>query len=212
MADKEEEVEKTTEEDATLEIKTETDAPDFDKEFEAEVEKFEKAEKNREGFQKRKEKEQQIDQVDLDVAKMQEDEAKVNELVAKAISRQLPKIQASLAEDTVQGNAEQLSNGDAALKKLILFHFENSVAANGTIRERMENALLIAQKPRILKTQKEMAVALKNRQGLQSSGLGVSTEGQEVKDNFFTPEQLTDLKKRGYDDKKIERLKANLRR
>ncbi len=212
MADKEEEEEKTSEEDATLETKKE-DAPDFDKEFEAEVEKFEKAEHNKEGFQKRKEKEKQtVDQVDLDVAKMEEEEAKVNDLVAKAITRQLPKLQASLAEDTVQGNAEQLSNGDPALKKLILFHFENSVTPNGTIRERMENALLIAQKPRILKTQKEMAVALKNRQGLGSSGLGTSTEGQEVKDNFFTPEQLASLKARGFDDKKIERLKANLRR
>ncbi len=211
MADEELKEEKTSEEDATLETKT--DAPDFDKEFVEAVEKFEKAEANREGFQKRKEKEKQtVDQVDLDVAKMEEDEAKVNDLVAKAISRQLPKLQASLAEDTVQGNAEQLSNGDSALKKLILFHFENSVRPNGTIRERMENALLIAQKPRILKTQKEMAVALKNRQGLQSSGLGVSTEGQEVKDNFFTPEQLASLKARGFDDKKIERLKANLRR
>ncbi len=211
MADEEVKEEKTSEEDATLETKI--DAPDFDKEFVEAVDKFEKAEANRDGFQKRKEKEKQtVDQVDLDVAKMEEDEAKVNDLVAKAISRQLPKLQASLAEDTVQGNAEQLSNGDPALKKLILFHFENSVTPNGTIRERMENALLIAQKPRILKTQKEMAVALKNRQGLGSSGLGTSTEGQEVKDNFFTPEQLASLKARGFDDKKIERLKANLRR
>lgn len=212
--DKEKTVETTTEPDSKAEENKDTDTQiDYDKEFEEEVNKFETAEKNREGYQKRKgAKETTEEEVDKTETKLLEDEDKVEELVAKAIKKQLPKLQSSLVEDTVENALNELSQGNEAKKKLIRFHFENSVAPNGTIRERMENALLIAEKKTIFKTQKEMAVALKNRQGLSSSGLGTSTEGVEVKDNYFSKEQLASLKARGWDDKKIERLKANLQK
>jgi hypothetical protein len=175
---------------------------DYDKEFDEQVEKFDRAEKAREGYAKRKGvpvEESETEGMDI--------EAKVEE----AIKKQLPKLQGTLALDNIEQVLNDISASEAE-KKLIRFHFENTVAPNGTIRERLENAKLIANKKTILKTQKEMAVALQNRAGLQSSGLGTSTEGQQVQDTFFSKDQLNALKAKGWDDKKIERLKANLRK
>lgn len=196
-----EKVDETTDQSAADETKT----LDYDQEFNESVEKFERSEKAREGYAKRKGiTEEQIEKTQ---AQLDDIEAKV----AEAIKKQLPKLQSTLAEDTVEAVLKDISSNDAEAK-LIRFHFENSVSPNGTIRERLENAKLIANKKTILKTQKEMAVAINNRAGLSPTGLGASTEGQPVKDQFFSQEQLNALKARGWDEKKIERLKANLRK
>lgn len=203
MAD-EEKVEDTTPQAATEETtdETATEEIDYNKEFDEAVEKFDRAEKNREGYQKRKTTEEsgtEISQEDIDAR------------VAEALQKALPKLQSSLVEDNVETVLEDIASNDAE-KKLIRFHFENSVGLNGTIRERLENAKLIANKKTIFKTQKEMAVALKNRQGLSNSGQGSSTEGMEVKDNYFSTEQLSELKAKGWDDTKISRLRENLQK
>ncbi len=214
MPDKETKVETTTVESDTQEPKVDEtvvvaeEQLDYDKEFQEQVEKFERADKNREGYQKRKAKteseKEEEDETDID--------SKVEAAIDKAITKALPKLQSTLAEDTVESTLNELSGGNEAKKNLIRFHFEHSVGANGTIRERMENALLIADKKNILKKQSEMATALKNRQGLGATGLGSSTEGQAVSDNILSADQLADLKAKGWDDKKIERYKQNLRR
>lgn len=198
-------VEDTTTQVATEETtSTETDDAqiDYDAEFNQEVEKIEVAEKNRKAYLQRKgiTEEPKVDQDEID--------ARVQEALKKAI----PTLQSTLVQDTVETELERLASGNEAKKKLIRFHFENSVGLNGTIKERMENALLITDKKTILKTQKELAVALQNRQGLSNSGQGTSTEGMQVKDNFFSQEQLSALKAKGWDDKKIQRLKENLQK
>lgn len=203
MEDQEEKAVETAKKNSTSETKPDAQPDntevelDYDKEFNEQVEKFEHAEKAREGFAKRHP--EQFEDADI--------EAKVEE----AIKKQLPKLQTSLAEDNIERVLNEISANDSE-RKLIRFHFENSVAPNGTIRERLENAKLIANKKTILKTQKEMAVALQNRAGLGPTGLGTNTEGAEVQDNYFSKDQLNALKAKGWDDRKIERLKANLRK
>lgn len=198
--------ETTTDQPATDEINADAKV-DYDQELTEAVEKFETAEKNREGYLKRQQIKQKTDEaVDETVKQLDIDEA-----VAAALKKQMPKLQASLVEDNVETVLDSLASSDAE-RKLIKFHFENSVGLNGTIRERLENAKLIANKKTIFKTQKEMAVALNNRQGLSTTGQGSSTEGMEVKDNLLSKEQLNALKAKGWDDKKIQRFKDNLRK
>lgn len=210
MPDQEEITADTTAvENDTQETKTESpEVVDYDKELSEQVEKFETAEKNREGYAKRKalttEEETETELTDIDT--------KVEAAIDKAITKAIPKLQSTLAEDTVENVLNELSLGNDSKKKLIRFHFENSIGSIGTIRERMENASLIADKKVIFKKQSEMATALKNRAGLGASGLGSSTEGQVVADNILSTDQLRDLKAKGWDDKKIERFKKNLRR
>lgn len=203
----EEKVDETTAQNGTeenKEQKTDEEQIDYDKEFKEALESFETKEKNREGFNQRKANENnEATNPDLQTL--------VAEGVKEALKTAIPQIKAELTEDSVDTLLEEFSGGDANKKKLLRFHFINSVGSNGTLRERMENALLITDKKTILKTQQEMAVALHNRQGISNTGQGASTEGQEVQDNFFSKEQLAELKKRGYDDAKIERLKTNMR-
>lgn len=201
----------TDDQNSTGNTKEETQADekvDYDKELEQEIAKFETAEKNREGYQKRKAK--------TDEPVVDEEPDKIQEAVAAALAKELPKIlpkiQGSIAEDSIENYLNLLAPGNEAKQRLIRFHFENSVGASGTIRERMENAALIADKKSILKKQSEMAAAVKNRQQLGASGLGASTEGQTVPDNILSKDQLADLKAKGWDDKKIDRFKKNLRR
>ena len=51
---------------------------------------------------------------------------------------------------------------------------------------------------------REAKLALANRTQLGNSGKGASSEGAEVKDAFFSDEQLLDLKKRGLDPEKVK--------
>jgi hypothetical protein len=66
----------------------------------------------------------------------------------------------------------------------------------------------------LIKRNKELEVALKNRgQILQTSGQGSNSEKPEAKvDDYLSNDQIRDLKKRGWDDKKIEAFKANARK
>lgn len=182
--------------------------PDYDKQLQEEVEKFERAEKNREGYQKRVAKKDGEAEED----KPSDIESQVAAALAKELPKILPKLQSSLAEDNIETLLNEFSQGDESKKKLLRWNFENKVTAVGTMRERMEDAALITDKKAIQKKQTELATALKNRAGLGASGLGSSTEGQQVSDNILSADQLNDLKKLGWDDKKIERFKKNLQR
>lgn len=212
MSDKEKEDADKTAAEADAQKKKEDEAKaladeeakkvDYEKELQEEIEKFEKKEKNREGYEKRKEHEEKEKTPDI--------QAQVQAQVDAAIAKAIPAIQSALSQDTIDTLLTEFSGGDEAKKKLLRFNFENKVSGVGTLRERMENAALITDKKTIQKTQAEMATALKNRAGLGASGLGSSTEGQAVKDNILTESQLADLKAKGWDQKKIDRFKQNL--
>lgn len=64
----------------------------------------------------------------------------------------------------------------------------------------------------VLKRNKELETALKNRGQITSqTGEGSNQEKPEgKKDNYFSNEQIQALRAKGYDDKKIEILKANM--
>jgi hypothetical protein len=50
----------------------------------------------------------------------------------------------------------------------------------------------------------ELATALKNRSQINNAGSGGGEETEAPKKEFFTPEQIADLKARGLDPKKVE--------
>jgi hypothetical protein len=75
-------------------------------------------------------------------------------------------------------------------------------------------AKLLAEKDALAKglaqKVKELTITLKNKDQSAASGQGGNTEGREVGDNFFSAEQLATLKAKGWDDKKIAKLKENM--
>ncbi len=213
MEDEKKPVDKTTEQNSTVETKPEAEVEDvkidYEKELQTEVEKFERAEQNREGYLKRKAKTDSTDEEE----KPTDIEAQVAAALAKELPKVLPRLQSTMAEDAVENLLTEFSGGDEAKKKLLRWNFENKVSAVGTMRERMENASLITDKKAIQKKQAELATALKNRAGLGASGLGGSSEDkQPVGDNILSTDQLKDLKAKGWNDAKIERFKKNLRK
>ncbi len=64
----------------------------------------------------------------------------------------------------------------------------------------------------VLKRNKELEVALRNRGQINSStGVGSNQEKPQGKvDSYFSNEQIQNLKAKGFDDKKIEQLKINM--
>lgn len=67
----------------------------------------------------------------------------------------------------------------------------------------------------LIKRNKELETALKNRQQISATSTGSNSEKaqSDIKhDTFFSPEQIQALKAKGYDDKKIESLKANMKK
>lgn len=86
---------------------------------------------------------------------------------------------------------------------------------NETILSTKE-AQLQAEKDATIKAQskrlKELEIALKNRGQITSNSADGSNQEKPEgkKDNYFSNDQLTALRAKGYDDKKIETLKKNM--
>lgn len=96
-------------------------------------------------------------------------------------------------------------------QELIRYHFENSVGTVGTLRERIENAQLIANKKKFLKESSEMRRALENKSGISRNATagGGNQDVEKGTKDFFSPEQIAHFKKRGFTDAQIEQVKAN---
>ena len=59
---------------------------------------------------------------------------------------------------------------------------------------------------------KELALALANKQGMVSAGQGSGeSEASEAKKPYFSQAQINELKSRGYNDEKIKKLEAKMR-
>lgn len=120
----------------------------------------------------------------------------------------LPSLQATVAEESFTSILGELSS-DENERNLIKHHFESSVGTTGTIRERLENAKLIANKKTLFQTHKELKVALQNRSQVSSSALGTNNEQPDVTTKKVTREQEDYFKKRGWDQGMINKYLEN---
>lgn len=78
-----------------------------------------------------------------------------------------------------------------------------------------KEAQIEAEKQQLLakmaKENSELKIALANRSQVGSGGTGANQDGgMEVKNQFFSDAQIADLKKRGWDDEKIDLLRKNV--
>ena len=65
---------------------------------------------------------------------------------------------------------------------------------------------------KLAKENKELKLAQLNKTNTPPASIGTHSEAPGVQDTLVTPEQLAAFKKMGWDDKDIERYKANLRK
>lgn len=179
-----------------------TEAVDFEKEYQDEIAKVEKAERDRKGYAQRHQNKSEADA---------EDEDKVTKTAERILEKVLPRIESSAASLAIDAHLNQMTT-DPALKKLIIHHFENSVSPSvGTIQDRLEYAQAIALKKVINKQASELNIAASNRS--QISNLSMGQHGQSIaapKDNDLSEGQIAALKARGFNDTMIEDFKKKL--
>lgn len=138
----------------------------------------------------------------------------IKKLIDDGVNERLSQFTSNFAKSTVESTLTDLSSSDAE-KELIRFHYENSVIKSGldpaSVRNDLENAKLLANKKTFFKEAKEMKIAMSHKANMSPTPMGSSQESPEIKnDSFFTSEQIATLRKKGFDDKKIEALKINM--
>lgn len=153
---------------------------DYDKELEIAAEKQRNAEFASRRIAKKAEKEES-DNSDEDLA----------DRVAAKI---LPKLQATAEFNALEINLDKKAQGNEGLKKLIKFHYDNSVNPNMDMNERMEAAYAIAQKKTIDKTVKEINIARTNRAQISNLGQGSNQEVyKQPGQNVLSDSQINEL-------------------
>ncbi len=196
-----------TEQEAALETEESEGAPDSQEgtvDYEAELKKEQEKTKNyKEGMLIAKKKLKEKSSVDPEeIAKM------VGDIVAK----ELGSIKGVLNQNNFETSLTSLTSNPAK-QNLVRFHYENSIVKTGddpqSIKNDLENALLIADKKSLLNNMKELAVSAKNRSQVANSGMGGGSKPDTSK-KFFSDEQIANLKKKGFTDKMIEDLKRNV--
>lgn len=128
-------------------------------------------------------------------------ESKINAIVESKVSA----IKSDLEKSTVDSLIGEYSN-DADEQALIKYHLENSVAQSGSLRDRIENAKLIANKSALTKERDELAFALKAKSGVSrsSTASGGNQDVEKGKKEIFSPEVIEAIKKRGLDPEKVK--------
>ncbi len=131
--------------------------------------------------------------------KLPEDEEEdIDAIIDKKVADKLSAIQTNLIQPTVDGVIASLSkNSDE--QKLIKWHYENSIIKHGTdidsIRADIDNAKMLANKNLIIKKTNERKLAEDAKNVISNISGGKGNE-EDVKVEFFTPEQLNELTER----------------
>ncbi len=113
----------------------------------------------------------------------------------------LKKAKGQPEEDDNSSNDENI---DSKVKRLVQEELLQTREAQAIAEK---DALVLASAKKI----KELTLALKNRGQISGTGQGSNQDRPEGRtDNVLSNEQLSALKARGFDDKKIEEFKKNL--
>ena len=126
------------------------------------------------------------------------DEDKMEDLATRVASKLSPDLKSSLvstvAKSDVDTKLDKLTaNPDE--KELIRYHFEFSTAGED-VDERLSNAQAIANKDFIKKKASEISLAQNRRTNSTSMGSSSESGMPKIQDNYYTPEQISDLKAR----------------
>lgn len=175
----------------TTKVETETTADtadqkvnegvDYDKELEAAVEK----QKNDSFAKARIAKKQDEGEEDADDAPV----------TKKDLAQVVSTLKQTAESSALEIKLEKVAGANESLKKLIKFHYDNSVNPNMGMEERMEAAYAIANKKAIDKSIKEINVARTNRSQVSNVGQGSNQETySKPGQNVLSDAQINELK------------------
>lgn len=100
-------------------------------------------------------------------------------------------------------------DGELSLEEKIAEAVKAQMLDSAEVRIQREKDEVSAK---ILKENRELRLAMANKSQISNGSVGASSETtiESKAGQFFSDAQLADLKKRGFDDKKIEMLKKNI--
>lgn len=141
------------------------------------------------------------------------DPEEIAKMVDARVEEKMNAFTTNFSKSVVESTLDSLANSEEE-KKLIQYHYENSIVKSGldpqSVRNDLENSKLLANKKAFFKESAEMKIALANKSGMGNMGSGSNQELPPTPETTLTVEQLASLKARGWDDKKIEQFKKNL--
>lgn len=152
----------------------------------------------------------------LDLDEEETPQVDIAKLVAEQVALEVSKMKGSFTKNSVQNILGDLSQ-DPSEQKLIQWHYDNSLIKSGTtpeeVRSDLEKAKMLANAPKIMQKQRELQVALKNKAQVSAVPLGSGKpEVAPQPTAYFSPAQIADFKDKGWDDAKIQRVAANMKK
>lgn len=137
-----------------------------------------------------------LSQKDAEIAKVREERDNYKKGLLKAKGK---------THEDYQSDTDENEDADSRTRRIV----QETLLSTKEAQLQAEKDQALAA---VLKRNKELETALKNRsQVTTTSGDGSNQDKPEgKKDNYFSNEQILALRAKGYDDKKIETLKANM--
>jgi len=134
------------------------------------------------------------------VVEEEETEKTVGDLVKEEIQKGLAPVIQSMTKNTVDSILQSVSNNPSE-QALIKHIYDNKIVHSGydteSIKRDLEDAKALANKQKFISAADEVRIASQNTNNSPSQTTGSHTEGGvQVKDNFFSKEQETDLRNR----------------
>lgn len=135
-----------------------------------------------------------------------EQQVDIQEVIRKTV---LETASALVQKPTLDAMLREMSSNPQE-RDLIKYHYEHSIVKGGldesSVRADIEKAYAIANGKKLRKTVSEMQVAMQNRDQISNMPSGGSQETiKEVKNSFWTADQLAEFKKRGVDPDKVQK-------
>lgn len=214
---KDEKVEKkTTDAPASGDKTKQEESVDYKAELERATKQLSQAEHTIETLKKDKKKPVEAEEDDEDEEeKVHADPENQDDLDSKVeakVNERMSKFQRDMVQDNIDATLENLTD-DPDERKLILFHYDNTIQKSGYSRSKilsdLENAQALANRARIVKENSEFKRALKAKQTISNNGGGSNQDrdndsgsGAETK---YSKDDLELMKKMGISPEDVEK-------
>jgi len=142
-------------------------------------------------------------------------EVDIDKLVEEKLNQKLSSLQGNFTKNIVQNTLADVSQ-NASEQKLIQWYYENKIIKSGmdpeSVRNDLEDCKAMVNKKKVLQTQNELKVALRNKSQISTMPNSGISEKTPVTSQYFSADQLADFKKRGWNDEKIKKAEENMRK
>lgn len=152
---------------------------------------------------------------DEDEPEIERPDVDIDKLVEEKLNQKLSALQGNFTKNIVQNTLADISQNTSE-QKLIQWYYDNKIVKSGmdaeSVRNDLEDCKAMVNKKKVLQTQNELKVALRNKSQISALPNSGVSEKAPVKSQFFSSEQLSHFKKLGWNEEKIKKAEENMRK